>query len=225
MNSDTLVVIPARMASSRFPGKPLTRFANGESLVRRTWRQAREAFSRVYVSTPDEEIIRHCEARGIPTFRDTENHPNGTSRCLKAFKEIDEGNFRRLVNWQVDEPLASPSDVSKGSLIDSGIVTFCGGLYSDWSKNDVCVVMSDDERALFFSRDYIPGAWKHVGIYVFSREVAMTLDPRPTNLALFHDLEQISWLERGIPIHVSEMVRGCHSVNSPGDIGIIDERS
>ena len=221
------MVIPARMASSRFPGKALVA-ETGLPLGVHVLAQARQArrVDRVIVAAPDPEIIEAVETHGGEAILTSENHPNGTSRIAEVAEALDP-SIEILVNVQGDEPEIDPS------LIDLVIETLqsdpespVATIASPFGPGDeiedpnlVKVVLDERSRALLFSRAPIPvdrdGAGhasaqplRHVGIYAYRRPfLAEFAAWQPTPLEETEKLEQLRILENGRSIAVA--VRSC----------------
>jgi len=229
-----LGIIPARFASTRFPGKPLVNI-NGKSMVRRVYDQALKSNSLrdVIVATDDERIFDHVSAFGGQVAMTSPNHKNGTERCGEAINSIDE-NFDFVVNIQGDEPFVSPKQID----------LICSRLNKDvematlmkkvtdhnkfTSANCIKVVFDTSYNALYFSRSSIPNFknsrgddsfFKHIGVYAYRSDILkrIVLLP-PTPLELAESLEQLRWLESGYKIKVFETSEESHSIDTPEDL-------
>jgi 3-deoxy-manno-octulosonate cytidylyltransferase (CMP-KDO synthetase) len=157
-----LGVIPARYASSRFPGKPLVDIL-GKSMIQRVYVQAKKSkkLDEVVVATDDERIFNHVKSFGGQAVMTEANHPSGTDRCFEAFKKLGK-DFKYIINIQGDEPFIDPSqidllvDVCDGKTelatlmipVDSHEVLFDTG--------EVKITMNNKHEALYFSREVIP---------------------------------------------------------------------
>lgn len=106
-----LGIIPARYASSRFPGKPLINIL-GKSMIQRVYEQAQKSalLTDIIVATDDERIYKHVESFGGKVVYTKENHPSGTDRCFEAFQKIAE-DFEYVINIQGDEPFIDPTQI------------------------------------------------------------------------------------------------------------------
>ncbi len=227
-------IIPARYASSRFPGKPLA-LIHGIPMVVRVYRQAIQAASltEVLVATDDERIADCCRQWSVPFLMTSGTHLNGTSRCAEAAKQIPaEG----IINIQGDEPLVSPQLLEQMAIgLQSGthgIVTAVKAMPDDQGIEDparIKVVMNHSGNALYFSRSPIPfnrdgktsdQRWhKHIGIYGFLLPVLnelIALPPSP--LELLENLEQLRWLENGFSIQCLQTEEESISVDTPEDL-------
>jgi 3-deoxy-manno-octulosonate cytidylyltransferase (CMP-KDO synthetase) len=227
-----VAVVPARHASSRFPGKPLIDLDGLPMIVRVAHQVERaEKIDRVVVATDDDRIRSACERFGVVCVMTPPECPSGTDRVAYAYRELGE-TFDFVVNVQGDEPLIDPRDVDV--LVrclearPDGIATLARPSEALSSPHVVKVVTAPGggpvSRALYFSRAPLAGALQHVGIYGFSpalldRFVSM----EPSRLERAERLEQLRALEAGIPIYVSLCVseRPSIGVDTPEDVEIV----
>ena len=234
-----VAVIPARWASTRFPGKPLAELA-GDPMIAHVVRRASEAttIDHVIVATDDQRIAEAAIAAGAEAVM-TGECPSGTDRVAAAVANRDEWEI--VVNVQGDEPLLSGEniDVLVNGLITDGDVrmsTLCRPLEAERAEdpNAVKVVRDSRGRALYFSRSPIPyprhrelarKLWRlHLGIYGFRRE---TLDAfvalPPSELEQAEALEQLRALENGIPILVLDAPHQAFGVDTPEDLERVEK--
>lgn len=238
-NDRVVAVIPARWASSRFPGKPLAELA-GEPMIAHVVRRASEAstIAHVIVATDDERIARAATAAGAEAVM-TGDHPSGTDRVAAAVAGRDEWGL--VVNVQGDEPLLAGANIDvlvRGLWGDVGapMATLCRPLEPARADdpNAVKVVVDARRRALYFSRSAIPyprhpelaaPLWRlHLGIYAFRREALarfVALEPSPLERA--EALEQLRALEHGIPILVLDAPHPAYGVDTPEDLQRVAE--
>ena len=242
----TVIVIPARYGSTRFPGKPLA-IILGKSLLERTWRIANsvKGVDEVYIATDDERIFQHATAFGAKLLMTPAECANGTERVLAAL-QLAKLKPDIIVNLQGDAVLTPP--VVLEALIDeltkttsADIATAATRLNQDQYNELVkqksagqpggtLVTFDLNCRALYFSRSIIPFVrnasspvpiYRHIGIYGYryrALEKYVTLVPSPLELA--EGLEQLRALENGMPIQVVEVDyngRTHWSVDSPED--------
>jgi len=227
--SKPLIVIPARMASTRFPGKPLAEIA-GVSMVRRTAKIAADLGDVDYLVAPDhKEIFDHCETYDIPVVMTDAELPSGSDRALAAAKRYG-GGADIIVNLQGDAPFTDPSHVQAiiqhMQKADVDITT--PAIQLDWADLDKLradklttpfsgtTVIESRDRAIWFSKTIIPAIRKekvlraetalspvlrHVGLYGFRREALerFTALPQSTYENL-EGLEQLRALENGMSI-------------------------
>lgn len=240
MGKRTVVaVIPARWASTRFPGKPLADLA-GEPMIAHVVRRAAEASTvgHVIVATDDERIAQAAERAGAEPVM-TGYCASGTDRVAAAV--AGRGKWELVVNIQGDEPLLSGRNVDvlvEGLLADGGapMSTLCRPLEAERSEdpNAVKVVRDARGRALYFSRSPIPyprdaeaaaRLWRlHLGIYGFRREaLERFVALPPSELELAEGLEQLRALENGIPILVLDAPHPAFGVDTPEDLRRAEE--
>ncbi|MBR0258257.1 MAG: 3-deoxy-manno-octulosonate cytidylyltransferase [Synergistaceae bacterium] len=228
-----LGIIPARYASTRFPGKPLADIC-GKPMIQHVYERAKmsEGLHELIVATDDQRIydcVRNFEGHAVMTDSDL---PNGTARCEQAAR-IFGGDFGAVVNIQGDEPLLDPVMIDEvcGMLEDDECATLCREMYDDEmsSPNAVKVVMSQQGYALYFSRSLIPykrnastlPIYNHIGIYGyhmgFLKEYVRLPD---TPLCMAESLEQLKILEHGhkIRVKVTASTHESIGVDTPGDL-------
>ncbi|MCK5375474.1 MAG: 3-deoxy-manno-octulosonate cytidylyltransferase [Acidobacteria bacterium] len=240
MEKRTVVaVIPARWASTRFPGKPLADLA-GEPMIAHVVRRAAEASTvgHVIVATDDERIAQAAERAGAEPVM-TGYCASGTDRVAAAV--AGRGKWELVINIQGDEPLLSGKNVDvlvEGLLADGGapMSTLCRPLEVERAEdpNAVKVVRDARGRALYFSRSPIPyprdpeaaaKLWRlHLGIYGFRREtLERFVALPPSGLELAEGLEQLRALENGIPILVLDAPHPAFGVDTPEDLRRAEE--
>ncbi len=235
-----LGVIPARFASTRFPGKPLADIG-GKSMIRRVYEQAvlSELTDRVVVATDDERIYEHVRMFGAEVLLTRPDHPSGTDRCAEVAEHFPDAQY--VLNIQGDEPFIQPQqiDLLAHTLLEqtqSGIATLAKIIEQAEAldnPNIVKVVLSQSGEALYFSRYAIPflrGAtsenrlaqhtfYKHIGLYGFRRETLLHITAlSPTPLECAESLEQLRWLEHGFRIAVRLTDMETMGVDTPEDI-------
>lgn len=214
-----LAIIPARYASTRFPGKPLHPIA-GKPLVQHVWDQCQKCqrVDHVVVATDDLRIADACQAFGAEVRMTSPDHPSGTDRMAEVATAFPSAEI--LINVQGDEPLISPelidSLASKLSSDPSLDMITAATPISDPTllddPNIVKVTITTTGRALYFSRSRIPhprlpdtapqGLW-HKGIYGYRRDFLMQFVAWPPSpLEITEGLEQLRALENGASIHV-----------------------
>ncbi|MCG8579385.1 MAG: 3-deoxy-manno-octulosonate cytidylyltransferase [Bacteroidales bacterium] len=242
MTKKILGIIPARYASTRFPGKPLADIG-GKIMVQRVYEQASKELDCVYVATDDERIERAVIDFGGKVVMTSVDHQSGTDRCAEALtkvKEIEQTDFYAVINIQGDEPFISPKQIASvaGCFNDENteLATLVKPVVSSedlFNPNKPKVVLSNDKRALYFSRSPIPylrgkeeGQWadlhqyfNHVGLYGYRADVLFEI----TQLAVgqlegAESLEQLRWLENGYSIRVEETTEESHGIDTPEDL-------
>ena len=233
--SEVTVIIPARWASTRFPGKPLVEL-RGKPLVQHVWERANRAkrVGRVIVATDDMRIAEAAFAFGAEVALTSPKHPTGTDRLAEVAGKLKSAAI--ILNVQGDEPDIAPSTIDRlvRALQDDprlGMVTAANPLTSlaDVQNPHVVKVVTDlAGRALYFSRSVIPHDrdghrgiryLRHQGIYGYRRKVLLAFVKwKPTPLEQAEKLEQLRALEHGIAIGVIVVRRGSVGVDVPGDV-------
>ena len=217
------VIIPARYASSRFPGKPLADLAGKPMVVRVCERAAQSGAASVHVATDDERIAAAVRAAGHASVMTRADHPSGTDRIGEAAGLLGLGDDEIVVNLQGDEPLISPALVSQvaallGKLKDAAVSTACHPSHDDTAlanPNVVKVVLDAQGYALYFSRSWIPYprhegglCYRHAGIYGYrvgflKRYSALAPSPLEKTEAL--EQLRVLWHGHRIAVAVSEL--------------------
>jgi 3-deoxy-manno-octulosonate cytidylyltransferase (CMP-KDO synthetase) len=212
-------VIPARYASTRFPGKPLALLA-GKPMVQHVYERTRLATSlaQVIVATDDQRILQAVQGFGGVAVL-TGDHPTGTDRVNEAVRILSaqQPGPDYVLNVQGDEPLIDPNDLERliqGLAARPGAVlgTLVHALKTEAELRDpniVKAVLDREGRALYFSRSPIPHprgkgglGWRHLGVYLFRRDFLATFAALPmTPLSEREQLEQLRALEHGHAIH------------------------
>ncbi|MEL7119247.1 MAG: 3-deoxy-manno-octulosonate cytidylyltransferase [Bacteroidota bacterium] len=240
MEKKVLAIIPARYASTRFPGKPLVKIGE-KSIIQRVYEQAKKAkqVDEVIVATDDDRIYQHVkEFEGNVTMT-SEAHSSGTDRCAEVAQKYP--SYQWVVNIQGDEPFIAPQQIDlaiepliKNEKIKIG--TLAKPLKDKtqlFNPNVVKVNMRLDKTALYFSRHPIPfyrskekenwmelhQYYKHIGIYAFDRLTLTEIAQLPqTLLEKAESLEQLRWLENGYDIFVGITALETIGVDTPEDL-------
>lgn len=226
------IVIPARYASTRFPGKPLALIA-GRSLIQRVHERVTRSklASMVLVATDDQRIFDHVESFGGRAVMTDSNLPSGTDRIAAAVRTVGE-SFSQVINVQGDEPLIAVDDIDRLILAlqsepDIDIVTLATMIESeqDFGNRDVVKVVSDlAGNALYFSRSPIPYgglaiASRHVGIYGYqTAALARFVSLPPSSLEQCESLEQLRALQNGFRIRLLRTDKPHLGVDRPEDV-------
>jgi 3-deoxy-manno-octulosonate cytidylyltransferase (CMP-KDO synthetase) len=236
-----LAVVPARYASTRFPGKPLAPIA-GRPMIQHVVERVRTAklVSRVVVATDDARIKSAVEAFGAEAILTRADHANGTDRVAEVAARLTAEIY---VNVQGDEPLIDPGTVDAviaAMLEDESvqIATPCVAIEEPkdiMDPNVVKVVRDFDGNGIYFSRAPIPWVrdtnanvkaqhWKHLGLYGYRREALLEYQTLPPgDLERVEQLEQLRWLENGFRIRVAETDYDAVSVDVPSDIERVEK--
>jgi 3-deoxy-manno-octulosonate cytidylyltransferase (CMP-KDO synthetase) len=239
-----LGIIPARYASTRFPGKPLADIG-GKSMIQRVYEQVLKSgvLDAVVVATDDERIAQELEQIGAKYVMTDPEHLNGTMRCAEVMTFPAFKGFDAAINIQGDEPFINPEQIELVAETleghPDGIATLVRkitdpNLYTD--INVVKAVLAKNGRALYFSRSPLPfyrsgefeSAYQHLGIYGYPTKVLArlaTLNASPLELA--ENLEQLRWLENDIDIYTAATQHATHAVDTPADLerlkGLVNE--
>jgi len=227
---NAVIVIPARWASTRFPGKPLAMIA-GVSLIQRVYeRAARSARARaVFVATDDDRIADHVKSFGGRFVRPNGEFQSGTDR-IAASLDLLGGEFDQVVNVQGDEPLIDIDSVDRiiDILQSTGVdmATLATPIESNeerQSRDVVKVVTQLNGNALYFSRAPLAGAMRHVGIYGYQTAVLRALAALPPSpLEREESLEQLRALQNGFNISVVQTTKAHLGVDRPEDVARVE---
>lgn len=228
-----LAVIPARFASTRFPGKPLAD-RTGKTLIQHVVERARLAkrVGRIIVATDDARIADAVRAFGGEVCMTREDHPNGTSRIAEVVQGIAEADSRIVVNVQGDEPEIEPAVIDQliDGLIadaDAPMATLASDFAADEDATDpniVKLILNQRGRAMYFSRSLIPydrdkrgiRPLKHPGLYAYRRDFLLKYVTLPaTPLEQIEQLEQLRALEHGYAIAVVKTAVKHHGIDTP----------
>lgn len=232
-----IIIIPARMASKRFPGKPLEK-ANGKPLLKWTYEAARkvESASMVVVATSDKEIANACLDLGMNFARvDDTGITTGTQRCARALRtlpaSVDLKKVRVVVNWQVDEPMVDPSDVDflirmMKTRLHADTKTLCARPTAGTKKgsdtyNDpnVVKVVIFNGRCHWFSRAPMANCNFHIGVYGFNPGTLSYLEHlEETEYSEAEGLEQLAWLQHGQVIRPVMAAKIPLAINTKADM-------
>jgi 3-deoxy-manno-octulosonate cytidylyltransferase (CMP-KDO synthetase) len=228
-------LIPARLAATRLPNKPLIEIA-GQPMIRHVWERARSAagLSAVAFATPDLEIKQAAEAFGAQAIMTSAAHRSGTDRLAEAATLLDLPDHAIVVNIQGDEPLLNPAGIEAVVallLADSALPMaslMCPCPPEDRDNPDcVKVVTAANGDALYFSRARIPFPrnatdtipMQHVGLYAYRRDFLATFASlAPTPLERTESLEQLRVLENGYRIRMASVEQAPIGVDTPEDL-------
>ncbi|MBD7941553.1 3-deoxy-manno-octulosonate cytidylyltransferase [Brevundimonas guildfordensis] len=230
-----LIMIPARMAATRLPGKPLADIG-GKPMIVRAWEQACLSGFRVAVAAGDPEIVAAVQAAGGEAVLTDPDLPSGSDRILAAAQAVDpDGVHGIVINIQGDMPFASPGLaqacaelLARESACDIATLVAAEADASDRSNPDVVkAVLALPEgattgRALYFTRSTLYGdgpVWRHVGIYGYRRDaLARFCAAPPSPLETREKLEQLRALEMGLQIWAAVIDEAPLSVDNPADL-------
>jgi 3-deoxy-manno-octulosonate cytidylyltransferase (CMP-KDO synthetase) len=217
--SRTLIAIPARWGSTRFPGKALHRIA-GKPLVQHVWERCQhcQAVDAVVIATDDARIVEAAESFGAKAVLTSPDHPSGTDRIAEAAGYFPE--YETIINVQGDEPLISPAlidELARALQADASIrmITAAAPIHDPAQiadPNVVKVVLDRHGDSLYFSRSALPYVrnaatqirhYRHLGIYGFQRDFLFQFVAwPPSGLEMTESLEQLRALENGVRLRV-----------------------
>ncbi|MEJ8800697.1 3-deoxy-manno-octulosonate cytidylyltransferase [Pontibacter sp. H249] len=236
---EVLGIIPARYASTRFPGKPLTDI-NGKSMIQRVYEQAKSAnLAEVLVATDDQRIFEHVQSFGGKAVMTAEHHQSGTDRCFEAYQRYNQP-FEYVINIQGDEPFIKPEQINLVANCFRNPQTQLATLIKEiespeelFNINSPKVVISNTGDALYFSRQPIPYCrnvpndiwhrqhtyYKHIGIYGYRADILEQITQLPPSaLELAESLEQLRWLENGYKIATAITEFETIGIDTPEDL-------
>jgi 3-deoxy-manno-octulosonate cytidylyltransferase (CMP-KDO synthetase) len=237
-----LGVIPARFASTRFPGKPLIDI-QGKTMVQRVYEQALKAskLNDVVIATDDERILLHVRSFNGRALLTSGDHQSGTDRCAETAGKLP--GFDVIINIQGDEPFIDPAQIdllcscfeSAGTEIAT-LVKKIGSPDELHNQNSPKVILNKDLEAIYFSRTAIPffrdaatsnwlsshDFYKHIGIYGYRTEVLSSISKLPvSSLETAEALEQLRWIENGYKIKVAITEIETIAIDTPEDLNKI----
>ena len=236
-----VAIIPARYASTRFPGKPLVDIG-GKTMIQRVYDQVSKVLDDVYVATDDQRIFDNVRSFGGKVIMTSDAHRSGTDRCYEAFTKLDDW-FDVVINVQGDEPFIQPEQIEalKNCFADDETqiatlvkkITDKDGVEVLFNPNSPKVVIDKQNNALYFSRSPIPykrgsdeknwmaehDYYKHVGVYAYRSEVlSQIVQMPPSKLELAESLEQLRWLENGLKIKAGFTDVETVGIDTPEDL-------
>lgn len=235
-------IIPARYASTRFPGKPLVMIGS-KPMIRRVYEQASVVAEIVWVATDDQRIYDTVKNFGGKVVMTSPDHRSGTDRCAEALEIItrESGNsIDVILNIQGDEPFIQPAQIRllmscfrDDSVQIATLVRKVGKEEDISNPNQVKAILDKDANAIYFSRSPIPyfrGAdirewtrnhvyYKHLGLYAYTADALntiTTLGQSPLEIA--ESLEQNRWIENGLKIRTAITDHESLSIDTPDDL-------
>ena len=234
-----IALIPARYASTRFPGKPLA-MLGGKSVIQRVYEQVSQVADETYVATDDQRIFDAVEAFGGKVVMTRSDHKSGTDRIEEAVEKIG-GDYDVVVNVQGDEPFIQASQIETVCKCFDDPTTqiatlgkpFGNDMEAIGNPNSPKIVVDKNGFALYFSRSVIPfvrgketAEWpssypflKHLGLYAYRRDVLREVTQLPQGmLEKAESLEQLRWLENGYRIRVGLTDTETVGIDTPADL-------
>ena len=241
-----IAIIPARYASTRFPGKPLA-MLDGKPVIQRVWEQVSSVVDAAVVATDDERIAQAVESFGGRAIMTSPDHKSGTDRCWEAYQKQGE-EFDVVINVQGDEPFIAHSQLraimacfeDENTDIATLVKPFAeeDGLAALENPNSPKVVLDNNSCAVYFSRSVIPYLrgvereewlkhhtfYKHIGMYAFRRDVLGEVTSLPQSiLEKAESLEQLRWLVIGYKIGVGISDVETVGIDTPEDLERAEE--
>ncbi|MDR2626497.1 MAG: 3-deoxy-manno-octulosonate cytidylyltransferase [Dysgonamonadaceae bacterium] len=234
-------IIPARYASTRFPGKPLADM-HGKPMIQRVYEQVSGLLEDVAVATDDQRIFDAVAAFGGKAVMTSENHKSGTDRCYEAYTKMG-AEYDVVVNIQGDEPFIKASQIERIKACfddpDTQIATLVkpfrpeDGFDALFNSNSPKVVLNNRMHAMYFSRSIIPYLrgkehtewlqhhtyYKHIGLYAYKTGVLKAITALPQSvLEIAESLEQLRWLENGYIIKAGITHEETIGIDTPEDL-------
>ena len=229
----SLGIIPARFASTRFPGKPLVDI-KGKTMIQRVYEQALlSKLDKVVVATDDERIAAEVTRFGGEFVMTASTHQSGTDRCAEVAQILS--GYKVIVNIQGDEPFIDPTQINLicDCFTDEHVqlATLIKEIHSEdelLNPNQPKVVIGQQQQALYFSRHPIPYLrnpsqfhqfYKHIGIYGYKASILLEITKLPpSSLELAESLEQLRWIENGYQIQTKLTDIETIAIDSPSDL-------
>jgi 3-deoxy-manno-octulosonate cytidylyltransferase (CMP-KDO synthetase) len=236
-------IIPARYASTRFPGKPLA-MLGGKTVIERVYQQVSSVFDEVCVATDDDRIFKAVEAFGGKAVMTRNDHKSGTDRIEEAATKLGT-DADVIINVQGDEPFIQPSQLATVKALFDDEQTQIATLGKPFetmeaaeNANSPKIVTDVNGYALYFSRSVIPfvrgkerSEWlasfpfvKHIGLYAYRRDVLRQITKLPQSpLEIAESLEQLRWLQNGYRIKVGLTDVETVGIDTPEDLQRAEE--
>ena len=237
-----LGIIPARYASTRFPGKPLADM-DGKPMIQRVYERVLSTVDAQYVATDDERIADAVRAFGGNVVMTSDKHRSGTDRCYEAYQKVGAG-YDVVINIQGDEPFIHPQQIELlKTCFDAPEVQIAtlvkpfdasGDFESTiFNPNSAKVVLNNRSEAMYFSRSIIPYIrgekytdwlklhtfYKHIGMYAYRADVLKEITSLPqSSLEKMESLEQLRWLQNGYKIKVAITDQETIGIDTPEDL-------
>ncbi|MBK5719913.1 3-deoxy-manno-octulosonate cytidylyltransferase [Dysgonomonas sp. Marseille-P4677] len=236
-----IAIIPARYASSRFPGKPLADM-KGKPMIQRVYEQVKKSVDEVWVATDDMRILEVVSGFSGKVVMTSSNHKSGTDRIQEAYSKIG-GDFDVVINVQGDEPFIQPDQIdalkncfdSRDTELATLVKPFRkeDGFDTLFNSNSPKVVINKRNEAMYFSRSIIPYVrdvdhtkwldnsifYKHIGMYAYRIDVLNEITKLPQSLLeKAESLEQLRWIENGYRIKVGYTEVETIGIDTPEDM-------
>lgn len=232
-------IIPARFASTRFPGKALIDIG-GKSMIQRVYEQSKKSRSlnKIIVATDDQRILDHVINFGGEAVMTNENHASGTDRCFEALSHAKEF-YQYIINIQGDEPFIEPEQIDELAEALQDNVEIATQMIAIKNKEELFdageakIVLNENNEALYFSRSPIPFVrnvseenwhlhhtfYRQVGMYAYRKDILKKITQLPvSSLEKAESLEQLRWLQNGFKIKCVLTKYESHCVDVPEDV-------
>jgi 3-deoxy-manno-octulosonate cytidylyltransferase (CMP-KDO synthetase) len=232
-------IIPARFASTRFPGKTLIDIG-GKSMIQRVYEQSKKARSlnKIIVATDDQRILDHVINFGGEAVMTSENHASGTDRCFEALSHVKEF-YQYIINIQGDEPFIEPEQIDELAEVLIDNVEIATQMIAVKNKEELFdpgeakIVLNENNEALYFSRSPIPFVrnvseenwhlhhtfYRQVGMYAYRKDILKKITQLPvSSLEKAESLEQLRWLQNGFKIKCVLTKYESHCIDVPEDV-------
>ena len=235
-------IIPARYASTRFPGKPLIEI-EGKSMIQRVHERAAQAqcLDQIIVATDDARIFDHVQAFGGEAVMTNPNHPSGTDRCWEVYQKIERqvSSHDYIINIQGDEPFLAPQQIDELGAILDGNVEIASQLISVsdhailFDEGEAKVIVNEQFEAIYFSRQVLPFLkgfakkdwhkhhvyYRQVGMYAYRADILEKITRLAVSpLEKAESLEQLRWLQNGFRIKMTQTTYESHCIDTPEDV-------
>lgn len=236
-----LGIIPARYASTRFPGKPLADML-GKPMIQRVYEQVAGLLDDVVVATDDERIFDAVKSFGGKVVMTSSNHQSGTDRCYEAYSSLNK-QYNVIVNIQGDEPFIKASQIELLKRCFNDDETQIATLIKPFEPSDDFenlfnpnspkVIVNNKQQAIYFSRSVIPYMrglkhtewlknhtyYKHIGLYAYKSDVLKEITSLPQSmLEKCESLEQLRWIENGYIIKTGITLEETIGIDTPEDM-------
>jgi len=243
-----LGIIPARWASTRFPGKPIVKIGS-KTMIERVYKQAAKSLDYVIVATDDERIFKEVKRFNGQVVITSDQHESGTDRCaeaLKIFEKESGQKFDAVINIQGDEPFIQEEQIKQIAECFNDENTQIATLVKKITEAEIVfdpscpkVILNTNSEAIYFSRSTIPYInnteekdwfdkftfYEHLGLYAYKSDILDKLTKLPpSSLEIAESLEQNRWLENGYKIKVIETDHANISIDTQEDLDKIIEQ-
>jgi 3-deoxy-manno-octulosonate cytidylyltransferase (CMP-KDO synthetase) len=234
-------IVPARFASTRFPGKPLVDI-DGKSMIQRVYEQCAKSsrLSSTLIATDDERILSHVKEFGGEAVLTSPQHQSGTDRCAEVMEKLGPEKWDAVINIQGDEPYIHPEQIdllcSTFDDPETRLSTLVKKITSTdelFNHNNVKVILNKRKEAIYFSRSPVPynrnfpeqewlkysTYYKHIGIYGYRTSSLFEVSRlAKTNLEITESLEQLRWIENGYVIRAEITSLESIAIDTPEDL-------